>query len=383
MKIFPSRLFILTGLFVLGQLSIFAQNNGATGIPSGRVLEVDLQADKTPQTIALATGTPFGFWTSNIDRIKGWTLPEGAEPIQVVNFQVQLVGEKAELKVSVFSGSRFREKDDLIATYALTVGEFVIVKELAKYGVVPPKIRLVVVEPTIADVPLVVNETRSLTIEAAPAIGTLAIFVSKATNNSKKPVVEFAWHTMSGLKKLGAGIENDRYARPIILPGGFYEHRVGADGRETTAGTFSFSVDAVLFADGSYEGDLKAAANIKAAWYGKRDSLSRIIPILKAAVDAARARPNPPDLIARIQSDKREVLFETLEAFSREFPKDGNFPTQADPRFKAGRQIVLNEVIGGLRNLEKASLGRTDEEVNKALGTLTKYFEEWLDRISK
>jgi hypothetical protein len=88
------------GLFVFGQIGTFAQGSIVAVMPNGRVLEIDLRSASPPAKIPLSSQDPNGFWTSNIDRIKGWTLPQGAIPIQVVNFQAKLVGEKAELRVS-------------------------------------------------------------------------------------------------------------------------------------------------------------------------------------------------------------------------------------------------------------------------------------------
>lgn len=383
MKIFSYRLLVLIGLLVLAQVSIFGQSSMAAVIPSGRILEVNTRSTLPPVKIPLSSREPNGFWTSNIDRIKDGTSPAGAVAIQAVHFQARLAGEKTELTVSVFSGSRFREKDDLIATYTLSEGESAVVAELAKYGVVPPKVRMVAVEPSIANIPLVVNETKALSVEVSHTIATLPTFVATITNSSKKTVAAFVWHTMAGKKMLVSGMEHDNYARPIISPGRIYERTVPIEERDTDAGDVTFNIGAVLFTDGSYEGDLQAAANIKSFWYSRKDILSKIIPVLRAAVDAAPARPNPSELIAKIESDKRDVAPETLAEFAREFPKDANFRKQGDGRFLAAREAVFNDVVSALRNLEKGAVGRSDDDVNRALATLTKFFEEWLERVSK
>src|SRR4051794_5720651 len=116
MKVFSYRLSILLGIVVVGHFQGFAQSRIVTTIPSGKVVEITKSYSQSPVQIPLTSREPNGFWTSNVDRIKGWTLPEGALPIQVVNFDAKLVGDKAEVRVSVFSGTRFRENDDLIAT---------------------------------------------------------------------------------------------------------------------------------------------------------------------------------------------------------------------------------------------------------------------------
>jgi len=304
-------------------------------------------------------------------------------PIQAVYFQARLVGEKAELRVSVFSGSRFREKDELIATYTLGEGETVVVSELAKYGVVPTKIRMVSVEPSIANIPLVFNETKALSVELSHTIATLPTFVATVTNSSKKTVMGFVWHTMAGKKMLTSGMAGTRYAEPIMSPGKIYESQIRVEVRDPGAGDVTFHIDAVLFTDGSFEGDMQSAANIKAYSYGRKDILTKIVTFLKAANDGSTARPNVSELIAKIDSDKRDVAPEILEEFVREFPKDRNFRKQGDGRFKAAREAIVNEVIGGLKYVEQREASHSDDEVKKALVTLTQFFEQWLERVSK
>ncbi len=377
------KISLLVCLFFFGISPILAQSKFVTAVPSGKVIEINLRASKPPARVALSSREPHGLWTSAIDRIKEWKLPEGALPIQAVNFQAKLVGDKAEVRVSVFSGKRFRENDILIATHTIGEGETTIITELAKYGVAPVRIKMFNVQPVIANVPVVINKSQSIRTEISPSVSTLPSFFARLTNTSSKHIAAIVWNTRLGEKKLVSAIPQAPYSKPLILPNGVFEMTVPADNPDGSLHNITLTIEAVIFDDGSFEGDAQSAADFRSYVYGRRDALTKILKVLRTYVSAAPARPNIAELIDKIDAQKPGITDESLSAFLNEYPDASNFKPSIDGRLRAASDTVNNEVIGVLRNLKTAAVGRADDDLNQKLSAYVEHLQEWLERLSK
>jgi hypothetical protein len=217
---------LLAAMFTIAPVRSSAQASAVLTVPSGLVLELDTRRGQPPTQIPLSSREPNGFWGSNFDRIKGWQLPAGAKATQAVNFEARLVDGKGQLKISVFSGSRFREFVDLIATYSLNEGESATVTELAKYGFEPLPIRMRAVDAAIGNVPAVSTTSQSLQISVAPLAATLPAFSVRIENRSNKAVMGFSWSTSKGGKTEQTAFPRTLDGGRLMAPGQAFEREI-------------------------------------------------------------------------------------------------------------------------------------------------------------
>jgi len=229
------------------------------------------------------------------------------------------------------------------------------------------------------NVPIVNNRSTSVKVEIFPVLETMPRYVARFTNSSTKPVIGYSGRTDkdNSVKALSGTL--DVYGKPLIEPGKTYERMVAPE----LLGVREYNINAVVFADGSYEGDVGEAADLFAMMYGRSDRLAKVIPILKQAADAAPRRPDPEALIARIYNEKSPVAAAIVDAFTLRFPNDHQYKGADDKRFAYAASFVKADIVGALRNLQKAAVGRSDEEVNKAFAALVGHYEEWLARMPK
>ncbi|HEY2847432.1 MAG TPA: hypothetical protein VGI80_06390, partial [Pyrinomonadaceae bacterium] len=145
MRDFSVRLLFLPFLIAALIGSTFGQNDNAAAEIAGLVLEVTHSANG-PTPLVLNKDRPTGFWTANIPHLKDWKPPQGFAPVQAVNFEARLTPDgKAEVRVTVFRGQRFREREDRVATYLVSLGETVMTSDLKGYGFAPVPMKLVAV----------------------------------------------------------------------------------------------------------------------------------------------------------------------------------------------------------------------------------------------
>lgn len=377
MKTFFYAFSIIFGLFLFPH-SNSAQQKQAL-MEGGLVIEVQQQSGRPTPRIPISD-EPSGFWTLNLDRQPGSKPAEGANAIQAVYFLGRSVNGKAELTVSVFRGSRFREFEDIIARYTLERGQTATVSDIVKYGFEPVTIKAVMIETGMVNVPVVNNRSTSVKVEIFPVLETMPRYVARFTNNSTKPVIGYSARTDKddAMKVLYPGMF-DVYGKTLIEPGKTYERMVAPE----YVGVKQYSVNAVVFADCSYEGDTAEAADLFAMMYGRGDRLAKLIPMLKQAVDAAPQRPGAEALITKINSEKSPVAASIVDAFKLRFPNDHQYKGADDKRFTSAGSFVKADIVGALRNLQKAGVGRSDEEVNRAFAALVGHYEGWLARLPK
>lgn len=290
-------------------------------------------------------------------------MPAGAEPIQAINISAQLAGDKAEVIVSVFRGRRFGEINEQVSRLLLAEGETASVTDLKKYGFKPITVKMLAVETSVANVPVVSNPSGSLKAFVSPAVSTVPSFEVRFANLSSKNIAAIAWHTEAGGWKLMSGLPQGKHGDALIMSGDEYEMSVKVGGIREPSDYVTFAIDAVIYSDGTFVGEDKEAAMFLSFTEGRKRALSAVIPILESAT-SDKERINLVGLIARIDSIGHGG--ET---------KNGR-PATADGIAFEG---VIREVVGDLRGLDAT---KANAELRKDFLGLTLFYKEWQDKLS-
>ncbi|MFZ1700711.1 MAG: hypothetical protein WBO10_01080 [Pyrinomonadaceae bacterium] len=380
MKVISFVFSLQFGILIFGSIAS-AQLRADVPKPSGKILEISFRAAVPPAQMELKSHEPSGAWTTNIDRIKGWKLPAGQRPIQAVNVESRLVGDRAEIKVSVFSGTRFGEFDDLIATLSLAVGQSTTVEQLAKYGFEPLKIRMVTVTPTIVNVPVVINSSPSVQVLVTPAISTLPAFGVKFTNGAPKDILALIWHTESDRKMLSSAMTHSQYGKSLMLPDETYDTSFKAARPDPMANGLTLYVDAVVFSDGSFEGNRHAASHFLSFVIGRKQALSKLIPILTASVQDQTKAIDPASLIEQVNATPVDLDRSVVDNLVIELSLEPSAKNSLTHGVRVALDGVKTDIVKTLERLRAASPGRSDADVRKALTNVVREYQAWLDRL--
>lgn len=365
------RLSCLFLIFFALILSIKGQEARAKDPPSGKIIQV-ISADSRPAApIVLRTERSSGFWGSNFPRIKDWQQPANEQPAQVLNFEANLIGDKAEVIVSVFKGRRFGEIHEPVGTFILGEGESAKVSGITRYGFEPLTLKFIAVPNAIADVPLVSNPSASLRTIVSPIVATVPTINVKLINDSTKAIMALSWHTVAGKQIRMVATPQGRYGKPLIgANGGEYELAIPEERPGNFAGSLSFVIQAVIYEDGSVEGDASVGAGVMSGTRLRKQALTRLVPLLQAAAQARSEPLDLPALIAQVDAvTEGGGTSETVVAKSR--PIGGPFAA------------VISELLKKLRALDEQSAKTPAAAQRKALMDLATLYREWLERLSK
>ena len=375
----------------LGSVLGFAQSVEKKPVPNGLTLEIIRFKERPPYYIAVADAAakPRGSWTPLFQKIPNWQPSADALPVKAVNIVSRIEGDAVKVNISVFTGHKFHEKE-FVADYLIRENERIVVKELSKFGIVPFEIAVVRVLPSVSVLPSVVNQTTSLQVASIePNYSTLPSYKIKLLNNSSKSVNAFAFETTADGQKRLSGMPRGFRGESLIEPGETYEELISnafqpekkSDGQiPATLPNQTFVISTVIFADGTYEGELQNAAQFLAFRLGDELQLKRTIPLLQAAAENDFKTDELSQQIANLSVEVDEPAF---NEFLKNFPALTN-QEKANLRIsvKVSSNLIKKTLLAELKTLEanqnNLKVNTTQEQLKVIIG---KYLK-WLARLS-
>lgn len=336
--------------------------------PSGRILEIHSGRWPRPSVIALSSEHSNGFWGAGFPRLKDWKLPSTGDPVQAMDFKARLVGDKAEVMISLFTGKRFGENVEVIARIAISEGETIEVSDLKKFGFEPVAIKMLVTPTAVADVPLVTNPAPLLRTTVNSIVATIPTLSVKFENGSPKAIMAFEWHTETDGRRLMSGVAQGKYGNALIVPGGLYEMNLKTNTRDTDHNPVTMVIGAVIYEDGSIDGSPQAAVAFLAYTEGRKRALEQLVPLLLKTAETKSGRPDMLELIAKV-----DLL------------TDGGPKVNGRPASPVGIAFagIITEALGRLRQLNSESVGKSDAEAISSMTELANFYRAWQVKMKK
>ena len=297
------KLLLLTAIFVIASSFVVrAQQPEPSLKPSG----APKSSEASPQLlleISYNPAVPSSYlavqekntvvWVTRFVRIPG---REMSPPIRAVKFESKYNGETADVRVTLLRGtSGGFDREDLVGTYRVGLGEEIIIEDLRNFDVEPANIKLLNAIPPIPPPPVFENKTKSIEIvsvqtENLPTPAYKVIFRNLSDKNLRALRVDVSSDGRPATSSLWQGQEG----RSIIEPGGTVEHYVGALKSQPTptgfaAGTASSNtivIRTAVFADMSFEGESESACLFEGFEMGRRLWLRTVLALLDREVSA-------------------------------------------------------------------------------------------------
>ena len=261
--------------------------------PPGLALWVKVAGRPQPMFMPVHATGGSTHWLTVFPRLPHWKEPEGVLPILAVRFALRMDGGRANVRVTVHRGVKFYDVEEFVAEYSAAAGDSYVVKELEKFGVQPfafSVVRRAEAAPPAVGARYLTSSLEVVSAEADQGDSALKLVLR---NLSPKPVMALKLETRKGRMRLSTMWPLGKEGRPIIEPGGVGEVRLGYGGGAEKAGEGyapnvpeMVVVASALFADGSYEGELQAAAHAAAQYAGYRLQLKGVLELVRQALDS-------------------------------------------------------------------------------------------------
>jgi hypothetical protein len=286
-----SLLFVITALCVLclsaGKVAAQQQNQLAPE-PPALTLEITSFIEKPIYSLVGK-----GFWSPRYPHMESWRPPVGSTPVKAVRVASSRREDVIEIKISVLLGERFHDREEPVATYHIREGETIKTDEVTRFGIRSFAIRVINVLPSLPSLPTVTNRTTSIAVVNVEQGKTpFPSFTLSLRNISNKSILNLNINIISadgGRMRLQPHNLDDS---PLIEPGDTYRTGINVEGGRLTADGLlpdsprTFIIRAALFTDGTYEGDVEPAADMKAVHSGRKIQIKRVITLFSSALEA-------------------------------------------------------------------------------------------------
>jgi len=247
----------------------------------------------------------------------------------------------------------------MIASRLVHVDETISIDETQRVGIQPFQVKLVRAAPWSIGPPEVINKTQALNVESTTE--ERPAYTVTVRNVSTKNISAIMWYGTENDRKGGGGGEQ---SAQLIRAGKLFQmHQHFSNSQEKRADESGAElprkrqivIAAVLFEDGSFEGEPDTAATMAAGWSAEARQLSRIIPLLQSA--SASGDPDQAASLVRLKNDigalSEEVDTAQVAKLLTRFP---NLSTEqqriVNVRFKAGLGFAKHNLLSEIQRLE-------------------------------
>jgi len=367
-----------------------AQQNSSP--PTQLALEIHY-FPKQPPTYQSVSAARHGSWFARFGQVPGWKQPPDSLPVTAVNVKWELAEDGVRVWVSVFLGE-LHQQESKISSYVMHEGEKVTVQELAQVGVEPFQIKLVRINPSIAEMPQFTSKAKSIEVVVMqPNISTLPTYQVVVRNVSGKNVVALAANVILEGRPRIMSLPRGKEGEPIIAPAGTYEFTVRLatqatpmpDGyTPTLVPNQVIEVSSVIFDDGSFEGNPEQAIHYAAFQKGDKMQLARVVDLFARSLNTtdAAASATLASLKAQVAALNFEPDAASVEEVHSKFP---DMSSQLERDLKPGIEISMKELRDGVvKDIVEFQLHHRQVDPNTLREWLTsskQRYEAWLARL--
>jgi hypothetical protein len=357
---------------------------------TGLVLEVLYLKGRPPayQPVARSKSRKGGGWYALFGRIAGWQLQGGTLPITAVRLVPYLKNENININVSVLRG-RFLETEDKVASFKTRESEVITVTELEAFGVEPFVLRVIRSSGIKSDLPTILNKTKSVAVLGIePLIATLPRYKITLHNLSDKNIIALSVNIMGQGRLRKSSMPHAEHGEPLISARDSTDlvESLAVTAEATPGGYEPLSppaqqivVESLIFADGSYEGELKPAAMFLGLEVGRRIELKRILPLLDNALLIADAVSASDTLHSQLSS----LTYEPDEAEVASLVSA--FPTLEKNELRGSVEVAIHgvrkDLLAQLEWLQNPKSHTRD--FNKWLVQTRELNSNWLSRLNE
>jgi hypothetical protein len=266
---------------------------------------------------SVISGTARTAWTPVFPRVAGYK-PSGTDLLVTAIKYRQVLRDDgtASVAVSVLRGQS-HEQEQPVATVVVIPGVPSTVDALRSIGVAPIVLALAPLAPTTLYQPRVLNRTAGLdVVNIEVVVDPVPRYEISVRNVSSQPAVNFHVVTYREDQRSLSGNRGNADASAIIAPQDVYSFTLppaggppGASGQWAPASHDTVEIAAVLWEDGTVDGDPAPMALALSTYLGRATQLARAIAIL----ETMRPGRNPAAARAALQAQLKRLSIEPDE----------------------------------------------------------------------
>jgi hypothetical protein len=356
--------------------------------PSGLAVEITGSGLSTFTLPVYQDGTFETTWSGGVPRTQ-WRPADNDHKGLSIPIKILKDGDAVRVDVRVGLESF---KEVAVATYFIHADERVVIREVIPYGFLPfalkvirTKIRPPIVIPPLPNLPEVENNLKSLVVVGLEKGESADEFVLSLQNVATKNIIalEVVMPTGGTLQQRGGS------DKPLIGSGAIYKTNISAQtvGR-ITDGKFEPDpvqprgvIKAVLFDDGTYEGDYGSAATMEARRRGRKIQLEKVIALLEKAI-----RSESQESATTLATVKEEIYLLSIDGDAATVEEISSRYSPLDDQLESVAQGIKDEMaarkyelINRLKSYEEGEHSADSHDLRAWLKRTKEYYESLLN----
>jgi hypothetical protein len=350
-------------------------------------LGIEIVGDRPPHSFSVPSSEGGAIEIGPPPKRPDWKPPQDSPPLTRIRIRPVLDRGGVSIKIGAVlddsqpadaPGPKYGQTEQIIASYFAREGETITINELERFGFEPLVLRVVKFqpepfpEPSAKVLPEVVNALKS--------VGFVDVQSEEPSSHSYKLTLQNL--SAKSIVALTIGIQHSHTEtiegglKPLMLPGAIFKTSVGGIRDlppETSQPTLV--IVTVLFDDGTYEGDVVAAAEMAARSKGRQIQSLRCLQLLQGipdqpAQETIKAIKEVTAAVEKLRIDVDPTLVEEMQSQFPLLPKANGKAWLAEKTMdglKGGRRHALYL----LKELEqKRALHPEGFDLNQSLAVL-------------
>jgi hypothetical protein len=312
--------------------------------------------------------------------------------VKAINIVGKSERDGVRVTVSVYLGETFFDEEKMVGSFFLRQNDSVVAEGLTRFGVEPFKIRVVSVPLSNNPLPAVRNNTTSIAVlNTEVNNANLTSYRLSIRNLSQQNVNAIGLDVFVNGKRRLSTIQQGDEGDALVDAGGLYNFNVPAavnpvttSGGSTPASPFDqeIVITAVVFKDGSFEGDPKTAGEFRGFEAGRKAQLAKLLNILNTLPQSGSS---PAETLGILKVRVSElsyaappsVLARLMEEFKMLEPKDRQ-------RLKVPIEVSMHQIKFNtqreIAGLEKQGI-TFENSLQSWLRESVERYESWLSKL--
>jgi hypothetical protein len=283
-----------------------------------------------------------------------------------------------------------------VGSYLIRETEKISIDDLKRSGIEPIQIKLIRVNPSVPAVPPVVLKgvESVLVLNSMAKETTLPSYRIILRNQSSKNIVGLGVDLVAGGRAQIIAKPRGIDGQPLIPAGKEYWLTVSAANRaQATPGGYvptlpsdqQIQIKAIVFEDGTYEGDAEIAVLVRGYKAGEKMVLPRLIPLLEGALNSANTNLTEAlrNLDSQVSSIATDADPQTVQTLTAEFPPASDATrTEIKGSMEFSATTIKSTLLKEIHTLQNDVPQPVNAELYRTwLTKTTERYQKWLARL--